>query len=268
MNDKKEMHSATTVDKKVLSNWVQKNSKTGKMIQKLQEEEFLILTDENWFFTWETWKRSLSHKEWLPHYSVHIWVVNTKKYTDDIGIYIAKKAKKKSWWYYQFRTAGWHVGVTSDWKMNWEEEDIRKQILEETAIREVMEELWLKLKKNWEIVDKETWEILEENSKFRVLIDKIRYQAVKEEFKDWRQVVEKNNEHIWIYAFEFSWEITNFEEDEIEAIEILSSKELIEKLEWDGSFFWHKDPKTWKQSNKYKTAIKIIKQLQKEYWIY
>lgn len=242
-------------------------TETGKIVDTAKQEEYLILTDGDGIFTGEIEKRSLSHKEWLPHYSVHVWVVDPNRFADDIWVYICKKAKKKSGWYYQFRAAGGHVGVTSEWKMEWDEEEVRKSVLEDAARREVEEELWLWLKENGEIIDEKTGEVLEKDGKFRVLQDKVPYQAVKNKMKNGEPVVEKNNEHIGIYAFEFSWDITNVDENEIERIDVISSKDLMEKLEWDGSFFGHKKPETWKDSNKYRVATQIVRQLQEEYGV-
>lgn len=254
-----------------IDDWVETDSNNLKLWKEVSEavswfqKEFLVIINSEWNLTWEVVERKKAHIEWIPHYSVHTWVVNTTKFKDDIWIYVSNKAVKDWKSYIQPRWSGWHVSVSKDWKIEWEEQIARWQLLKDASIREVDEELWLRISEDWKIYDSKTWELLQNYSNFRTIIDKVPYQSVKTKSKAWKLSTELNNEHIWVYAFEYNGEITNFEEREIDSITLIASKELLDKMENDYELFWEKSLEKWKQSNKYIVAKRVLLELQEYY---
>jgi len=170
--------------------------------------------------------REEAHEKWLLHKSVHIRAVDTDKekyWWNDVGIYLAKKSKNKSFlWndYYQ-RTAGWHVDYDTSMLDDVNEQEKEYSLSLSTAVREIKEELML------DLLPKDLT-VLESNRP---------NHNIKIKNKDNQTIKEDNNELLDIYSFVYSWDIKDFDKKEIKDIQIRPSKAVLKLLESNPELF-------------------------------
>lgn len=247
-------------------------------------QKFIPEVDSNGALTSWLVDQHIVHEEGIEHIATYFFAINRHVFKEqgDIGIYLPRKTqlgyKEKtpcpgslgggdilvSTHPYLIDTGDTSSEALSEWKTRAQSRihsGLRRYLSVYSILRKIQDEVGIIL--GWaEIFPKisELWQL-----SIHSLIPEVPALSCIEynfpyTYNDEIQGMSQN-ERLDIYAFEYTWEIAQFNQEKIESIELLPSKRVLEILENDSGFFGEESDENWKTSPQYLIIKRVVERV-------